>query len=225
MGESIEVRRRTPAEQIDYVRDRVIEAADALTDMRLLAERAEQERSKLAATVAAYLGTDERAVHDAGNLAHARDLRDAAVRRAERAEAAIERVRALHVRVDRGAPTPHACGACLAGYDRLTGELVYAAWPCMTIAALDSTDPPASGEGGGTLLGVADALERYAENYPESVFPPDSDVRDAIGGTAMRHAYRNAARMLREAAAADLARRTVEDYHRRQHPAAEWGLG
>jgi hypothetical protein len=25
--------------------------------------------------------------------------------------------------------------------------------------------------------------------------------------------------------AADLARRTVEAYHQRQHPAAEWGLG
>lgn len=36
-------------------------------------------------------------------------------------------------------------------------------------------------------------LEKCAENYPESVFSGSSDSRDAIAGTAMRHAYRNAA--------------------------------
>jgi hypothetical protein len=40
-------------------------------------------------------------------------------------------------------------------------------------------------------------LLAYAQNYPESVFPPDSDSRDAIGGTAMRHAYRNASDIAR----------------------------
>jgi hypothetical protein len=40
-------------------------------------------------------------------------------------------------------------------------------------------------------------LLAYAQNYPESVFPPDSDSRDAIGGTAMRHAYRNASEIAR----------------------------
>jgi hypothetical protein len=47
---------------------------------------------------------------------------------------------------------------------------------------------------------IADLMDALAANYPEGVFPPDSDVRDAIGGTAMRHAYRNAARTIREAA-------------------------
>lgn len=45
---------------------------------------------------------------------------------------------------------------------------------------------------------IAAAVEAIAANYPEDVFPPDSDSRDAIGGTAMRHAYRNAARVIRE---------------------------
>ena len=46
---------------------------------------------------------------------------------------------------------------------------------------------------------IAARMDELASNYPEDVFPPDSDVRDAIGGTAMRHAYRNAAREVREA--------------------------
>ncbi len=45
---------------------------------------------------------------------------------------------------------------------------------------------------------IAGQTEALAANYPEDVFPPDSDVRDAIGGTAMRHAYRNAAREIRK---------------------------
>ena len=46
---------------------------------------------------------------------------------------------------------------------------------------------------------IAARMDELAENYPEDVFPPDSDVRDGISGTAMRHAYRNAAREVREA--------------------------
>jgi hypothetical protein len=45
---------------------------------------------------------------------------------------------------------------------------------------------------------IAAAVEAIADNYPEDVFPPDGTSRDAIGGTAMRHAYRNAARFIRE---------------------------
>lgn len=45
---------------------------------------------------------------------------------------------------------------------------------------------------------IAQALNAYAGNYPEDVFPPISDSRDAIGGTAMRHAYTNAAEIARE---------------------------
>jgi hypothetical protein len=45
---------------------------------------------------------------------------------------------------------------------------------------------------------IAAHLEDLAANYPEEVFPPGSDSRDAISGTAMRHAYRNAARSVRE---------------------------
>lgn len=46
---------------------------------------------------------------------------------------------------------------------------------------------------------VAEDLRSYTLNYPAEVFPPDSDVRDAIAGTAMRHAYNNAARLVEEA--------------------------
>jgi hypothetical protein len=46
---------------------------------------------------------------------------------------------------------------------------------------------------------IAARMDELASNYPEDVFPPDSDVRDGISGTAMRHAYRNAAREVREA--------------------------
>lgn len=46
---------------------------------------------------------------------------------------------------------------------------------------------------------IAAAVEAIADNYPEDVFPSDGTSRDAIGGTAMRHAYRNAARTIREA--------------------------
>lgn len=41
-------------------------------------------------------------------------------------------------------------------------------------------------------------LEDLAGNYPEDVFPAGSGSRDAISGSAMRHAYRNAARSVRE---------------------------
>lgn len=44
---------------------------------------------------------------------------------------------------------------------------------------------------------AAQALEAQSLNYPEDVFPPTSDSRDAIGGTAMRHAYRIAAKIAR----------------------------
>jgi hypothetical protein len=44
---------------------------------------------------------------------------------------------------------------------------------------------------------IARHLDSLAGNYPEDVFPATSDSRDAIGGTAMRHAYRNAARSVR----------------------------
>ena len=45
---------------------------------------------------------------------------------------------------------------------------------------------------------IAARMDELAAYYPESVWPPDSDVRDSIGATAMRHAYRNAAREIRE---------------------------
>ena len=46
---------------------------------------------------------------------------------------------------------------------------------------------------------IAARMDELAANYPVDVFPPDSDVRDGISGTAMRHAYSNAAREIREA--------------------------
>ena len=46
---------------------------------------------------------------------------------------------------------------------------------------------------------LAARMDDLAGNYPEDVFPPDGTSRDAIGGTAMRYAYRNAAREIREA--------------------------
>jgi hypothetical protein len=45
---------------------------------------------------------------------------------------------------------------------------------------------------------IAAAVEAIADNYPEDVFPPDSTTVDAIAAKAMRHAYRNAARTIRE---------------------------
>jgi hypothetical protein len=42
---------------------------------------------------------------------------------------------------------------------------------------------------------AAEDLAAYAENYPESVFPADAVSRDGIAGCAMRHAYRNAAKI------------------------------
>jgi hypothetical protein len=45
---------------------------------------------------------------------------------------------------------------------------------------------------------IARHLDALAANYPEDVFPPGAESRDGISGTAMRHAYRNAARSVRE---------------------------
>lgn len=44
---------------------------------------------------------------------------------------------------------------------------------------------------------IAAHMDKLAANYPEDVFPAAGTGRDAIGGTAMRHAYRNAARAVR----------------------------
>lgn len=54
--------------------------------------------------------------------------------RAEKAEAAIERVRALHVPVERGyLPGDLGCQECGISYD----SEVWTHWPCDTIKALD----------------------------------------------------------------------------------------
>jgi hypothetical protein len=45
---------------------------------------------------------------------------------------------------------------------------------------------------------IASHLESLARNYPEDIFPAGSESRDGISGTAMRHAYLNAARSVRE---------------------------
>jgi excinuclease UvrABC ATPase subunit len=45
---------------------------------------------------------------------------------------------------------------------------------------------------------IAETIAAYAANYPEDVFPEQGISVDAISGTAMRHAYRNAARLVRE---------------------------
>lgn len=45
---------------------------------------------------------------------------------------------------------------------------------------------------------IAARMDEFAANYPEDVFPAGSSTRDGISGTAMRHAYRNAAREIRE---------------------------
>ena len=45
---------------------------------------------------------------------------------------------------------------------------------------------------------IAARIDEIAANYPESVFPPGSGSRDAISGTAMRHAYQTAARLIRQ---------------------------
>jgi hypothetical protein len=45
---------------------------------------------------------------------------------------------------------------------------------------------------------IARHVEQLAASYPEDVFPPGGESRDAISGTAMRHALLNAARSIRE---------------------------
>jgi hypothetical protein len=67
---------------------------------------------------------------------------------------------------------------------------IRAAWP--VIAAAEREAVTADRER------IAGQIEALAANYPEDVFPPDGISPDAIGGTAMRHAYRNAARVIRE---------------------------
>lgn len=44
---------------------------------------------------------------------------------------------------------------------------------------------------------IAAWLEDLAACYPIETFPPDSDEKTSIAGTACRHAYRNAADALR----------------------------
>jgi hypothetical protein len=62
-------------------------------------------------------------------------------------------------------------------------------------AALDAARPVLAAAERERIAARMDAL---AANYPEDVFPPGSEIRDGIAGTAMRHAYRNAAREIRE---------------------------
>jgi len=46
---------------------------------------------------------------------------------------------------------------------------------------------------------IADALDAFAdEQYPPDVFTPGSTKPDGVAGTAMRHAYHQAARMIRD---------------------------
>ncbi len=46
---------------------------------------------------------------------------------------------------------------------------------------------------------IAAGLESVArDQYPPQVFRPDSELPDGIAGTAMRHAYETAARLIRE---------------------------
>jgi hypothetical protein len=45
---------------------------------------------------------------------------------------------------------------------------------------------------------IASRMEHLAAGYPEDIFPANSDSRDGINGTAMRHAYGTAARLIRE---------------------------
>jgi PadR family transcriptional regulator PadR len=46
---------------------------------------------------------------------------------------------------------------------------------------------------------LADALDAFADaQYPETVFTPGSAQPDGVAGTAMRHAYHQAARLIRD---------------------------
>ena len=63
---------------------------------------------------------------------------------------------------------------------------------------------------------IAVQVDALAANYPEDVFLPDGTSRDAIGGTAMRHAYRNAAREIRSGGHGDETR--PEDWRARPCP-------
>lgn len=45
---------------------------------------------------------------------------------------------------------------------------------------------------------IAAGIEAMAAHYPADVFRPGSTHPDAVAGTAMRHAYRTAARLVRD---------------------------
>jgi hypothetical protein len=65
-------------------------------------------------------------------------------------------------------------------------------------AALDDAyQPPADRKIEAERERIAQHMESLAANYPEDVFCPEGTSRDAIGGSAMRHAYLNAARAIR----------------------------
>lgn len=69
--------------------------------------------------------------------------RDAATARAERAEAAEARVRALHVKGEdyQGRPYCEECASLCHSRSGLGCDDVDGAWPCPTIAALDAQRP------------------------------------------------------------------------------------
>lgn len=52
----------------------------------------------------------------------------------------------------------------------------------------------AEGVAAGRAQAAAD-IRAYAANYPEDVFPAGAESRDGIAGSAMRHAYLNAAKI------------------------------
>jgi hypothetical protein len=85
----------------------------------------------------------------------------------------------------------------IADIDALTAERL-AGVVLGTLAAMRDGSDGGCADCGGLREQIAAAVEAIAVNYPEDVFPPGSDSRDAISGTAMRHAYRNAARSIRE---------------------------
>jgi hypothetical protein len=89
-----------------------------------------------------------------------------------------------------GAPTPGAYEA--AAYAASEFQVGPASELVRLCAVVDAVWPLAVAA---TRRQVAADLRAYAENYPPDVFRPDGDSRDAIGGSAMRHAYLNAARI------------------------------
>ena len=120
-----------------YVRPAIASIDETLDALLADLDAARQERDSARATLSIVEENFREMERERDHLVLAVKARDIAVREADRlraaAEAALENVRHLHQQY-RGVPDFDICAGCSIGME-------VRAWPCPTIAALDSTDP------------------------------------------------------------------------------------